>query len=56
MRVERVVASVQSLQWRVIQVFFLNFFFLMWTIFTVFIEFVTTLLLFYVLVFWPQGM
>ena len=33
------------------------FFFLMWTIFLkVFIEFVTTLLLFYVLVFWPQGM
>ena len=31
-------------------------FFLMWTIFKVFIEFVTILLLFYVLVFWPQGM
>ncbi|XP_067580823.1 tectonin beta-propeller repeat-containing protein 2 isoform X3 [Pseudorca crassidens] len=30
--------------------------FLMWTIFEVFIEFVTILLLFYVLVFWPQGM
>ena len=30
--------------------------FLMWTIFKVFIEFVTVLLLFYVLVFWPQGM
>ena len=28
----------------------------MWTIFKVFIEFVTILLLFYVLVFWPQGM
>ena len=28
------------------------FFFLMWTIFKVFIEFVTMLLLFYVLVFW----
>ena len=28
----------------------------MWTILKVFIEFVTTLLLFYVLVFWPQGM
>ena len=27
-----------------------------WTIFKVFIEFVTILLLFYVLVFWPQGM
>ena len=31
------------------------FFFLMWTIFKVFIEFVTVLLLFYVLVFWPRG-
>ena len=30
--------------------------FLMWTIFKVFIEFVTILLLFYVLVFWPRGM
>ena len=28
------------------------FFFLMWTIFKVFLEFVTILLLFYVLVFW----
>ena len=28
----------------------------MWTILKVFIEFVTTLLLFYVLVFWPPGM
>ena len=28
----------------------------MWTIFKVFIQFVTILLLFYVLVFWPQGM
>ena len=36
--------------------FCLLFFFLMWTIFTVFIEFLTILLLFYVLVFWPQGM
>ena len=33
-----------------------KFFFLMWTIFQLFIEFVTILLLFYVLVFWPQGM
>ena len=36
----------------------LDFFFkvfLMWTIFKVFIEFVTILLLFYVLVFWLQG-
>ena len=32
------------------------FFFLMWTIFKVFIEFVTMLLLFYVLFFWPGGM
>ena len=30
--------------------------FLMWTIFKVFIELVTTLFLFYVLVFWPQAM
>ena len=28
----------------------------MWTILKVFIEFVTILLLFYVLVFWPRGM
>ena len=28
----------------------------MWAIFNVFIEFVTTLLLFSVLVFWPRGM
>ena len=35
--------------------FFKGFFFLMWTIFTAFIKFVTILLLFYVLVFWPQG-
>ena len=27
----------------------------MWTIFKVFVEFVTILLLYYVLVFWPQG-
>ena len=32
------------------------FFFLMWTTFNIFIEFVTILLLFYVLVFWPGGM
>ena len=31
-------------------------FFLMWTIFKIFIEFVTVLLLFYVLVFWSRGM
>ena len=36
--------------------FFLRFFFLMWTIFKAFIDFVATLLLFYVLVFRPQGM
>ena len=37
--------------------FFLSFFFffLMWIILKVFIGFVTILLLFYVLVFWPQG-
>ena len=34
---------------------FLLDFFLMWAIFKVFIEFVTILLLFYVLVFWPRG-
>ena len=32
------------------------FFFLMWTTFKVFTEFVTVVLLFYVLVFWPPGM
>ena len=37
-------------------IFLSFFFFLMWTIFKVFIEFVTTLLLFYALVFWLQGM
>ena len=36
--------------------FFFKIFFLMWTIFKVFIEFVTILLLFYVLVFWQRGM
>ena len=38
--------------------FFLGFYFFpMWAIFfEVFIEFVTILLLFYVLVFWPRGM
>ena len=39
--------------------FFLFIFFkdvLLWTIFKVFIEFVTIFLLFYVLVFWPRGM
>ena len=30
--------------------------FLMWTIFNVFIEFVTMLLLFFVLIVWPRGM
>ena len=34
--------------------FVLFFFFLMWAIFKVFIEFVTVLLLFYVFVFWPR--
>ena len=36
--------------------FFPKIFFLMWTIFKIFIEFITILLLFYVLVFWPWGM
>ena len=36
--------------------FFKIFFFHMWTIFKVFIEFATVLLLFYVLVFWLRGM
>ena len=36
--------------------FFFNIFFLMWTIVKVFIEFVTILLLFCILVLWPQGM
>ena len=35
------------------QPFFKRLFFLMWTIFIVFIEFVTVLLLVYVLVLWP---
>ena len=35
---------------------FLSFFFFMCTIFKVFIEFATTLLLFHALVFWPRGM
>ena len=46
-------------QWCLLKRFFFLFkifFFLMWTIFKVFIEFVTVLLLFYVLLFWPWGM
>ena len=35
--------------------YFLFIYFLMWTVFKVFIEFVTLLLLFYVLIFWPWG-
>ena len=35
---------------------FFKDFFLMWTIFKVFIEFAAVLLLFYVLFFWPRGM
>ena len=35
---------------------FLTDFVLMWTIFKVFIEFVTTMLLFCVLAFWQRGM
>ena len=34
---------------------FFFFFFLIWAILKVFIEFVTILFLFYLLVFWPQG-
>ena len=45
----------KSLIWSVSLTFFLKDFFLMWAIFKVFIEFVTILLLFYVLVFWPWG-
>ena len=37
-------------------IFFQKIFFLMWTIFKVFMEFVTIWLLFSVLVFWPRGM
>ena len=36
--------------------FFFKIFFLMWIIFKVFIEFVTMLFQFYVLLFWRQGM
>ena len=36
--------------------FFKEVFFLMWTVFIVFIEFVIILLLFYVLALWPQGL
>ena len=35
---------------------FFSDFFLLWNIFKVFIEFITILFLFYVLVFWPRGM
>ena len=38
-----------------LSLFFFRFFF-MWTIFKVFIEFVIVMLLFYVLIFWQQGM
>ena len=37
-----------------LDLFFSLRFFLLWTIFKVFTEFVTTMLLFYVLVFWPH--
>ena len=37
-------------------IFFKDFFFFIWTIFKVFMEFVAILLLFYVLIFfWPRG-
>ena len=38
------------------RIFALFIYFLMWTIFKVLIGFVTILLLFHILVFWPQGM
>ena len=38
------------------QLFFFKIFFLIWTVFQIFIELVTILLLFYVLVFWLRGM
>ena len=42
---------------RLLSFFFkIFFFFFMWTIFKVFIKFVTVLLLSYVLVFWPRSM
>ena len=37
-------------------IFFFKIFFWTWTIFKDFVDFVTILLLFYVLAFWPQGM
>ena len=40
----------------VMNLLFFSFFFLTWTILKVFIEFVPTLLVFYVLVFWPRSM
>ena len=40
----------------VLEHFFLRYFFWMWTIFKIFIEFVTILFLFYVLDFWARGM
>ena len=47
--------SITIIQWLLV-VFFLLDFVCVWTIFKVFIEFVTILLLFYVLVYWPRGM
>ena len=46
-----------TLHWIISYDFLISFFFfLMWTIFKVFIEFVRILLLFYALVLWPRGM
>ena len=42
--------------WAVFVGCFFFFFFEVWTIFKVFIEFITVLLLFYILGFWPWGM
>ena len=44
-----------SFAW-LLRIFLGPFFFLMWTIFQVFIEFVTLLRLFYAWVLWPRGM
>ena len=70
MTVAHVISDVKLLQWskwlqvdrglstaaKWVSLIFFKTFFLTWTIFKVFIEFVTILLLFYVLVFWPGDM
>ena len=42
--------------WLCILLYLFKRFFLTWTMFKVFTEFVTVVLLFYALAFWPQGM